>query len=102
MTHHVLKSYPSQFEQMQAGAMKATTRYNDRPEGYKVGDTITFEEGEPSLEAAEGFRYTCRSLSAVITGVDDFGCQSGYVTLSLDADSVLVINDLPEILKEQA
>ena len=101
MTHHILKSYPSQFERMKAGTMKATTRYNDRPEGYKVGDTLTFEEGEPSLEA---FRYTGRSLHAVITGVDDFGCQSGFVTLSIDADSVMVIHDdgLPECLKEQA
>lgn len=103
MTHHILKSYPSQFERMKNGSMKATVRFNDRAEGYKVGDTLTFEEGEPSLKAAEGFRYTGRSLHAVITGVDDFGCQSGYVTLSINADSVMVIHDdgLPECLKEQ-
>ena len=103
MTHHILKSYPSQFERMKAGTMKATTRYNDRHEGYKAGDSICFMEGEPSLEAAEGFCYTGRVLHAVITGVDDFGCQSGFVALSIDTNSVMVIlDDLPECLREQA
>ncbi len=127
MTHHILKSYPSQFERMKNGSMKATVRFNDRAEGYKVGDTLTFEEGEPSLEAAEGFRgflpgdtgtlrkgeldntieegfaYTGETTDFIITDVDDFGCQSGYVTLSINADSVMVIHDdgLPECLKEQ-
>lgn len=70
------------------GTMTATTRYNDRSEGFNVGDSVTFKEGESTLE---GFKYTGREFSAIIGNVDDFGCQPGYVTLSLTSNNILII-----------
>lgn len=73
-------------------------RYNDR--GFLPGDTGTLRKGE--LDKGE-FVYTGEQCDIHITDVDDFGCQSGYVTLSINADSVLVVHDdMPDMLTEQA
>lgn len=86
MTHHVLKSVGKQYDNIASGQRSAMNRYNDRPEGYKIGDTAT-------LRKWDGFRYTGDEYDIVITDVDDFGCQPGYVTLSVNANSVLVVHD---------
>lgn len=99
MTHHVLKAVGKQYDNIASGQRSAMNRYNDR--GFLPGDSATLRKGEPSLD---GFQYTGDQYDIVITDVDDFGCQSGYVTLSVNADSVLVVHgdDIPECLKEQA
>lgn len=63
-------------------------RSNDRE--YKVGDTWTLNEGENSLE---GFKYTGRTVSGVISHIDVFGCQPNYVNLSLDKVGMLIVED---------
>ena len=100
MTHHNLKCHPKQFNPIRDGSMKSTVRFNDR--NYQVGDSITFNECEPCIGAAEGFKYSGRVESAIISYIDDFGCQHGYVNLSLSDVGLLVANDLPQMLKEQA
>lgn len=103
MTHHVIKAVGKQYDNIASGKRSAMNRYNDRPEGYKIGDTATLRKGELDNTVEGGFRYTGDEYDIVITDVDDFGCQPGYVTLSVNADSVLVVHDeeLPECLKEQ-
>lgn len=94
MTHHILKAVGKQYDNIASGKRTAMNRYNDR--GFLPGDTATLQKGEP---AEGGFRYTGDQYDIIITDVDDFGCQPGYVTLSVNADSVLVVH---EFLKEQA
>lgn len=54
------------------------------------------------INSIDGFLYTGRKTSARISHIDDFGCQFGYVNLSLSDIGLLVADELPEILKEQA
>jgi len=100
MTHHILKSVGKQYDNIASGKRSAMNRYNDR--GFLPGDTATLRKGELDNTVAEGFRYTGEQYDIIITDVDDFGCQPGYVTLSINSDSVLVVHDTPEFLKEQA
>lgn len=86
MTHHVLKSVGKQYDNVASGQRSAMNRRNDRPESYKIGDTCT-------LRKWDGTNYTGDEYDIVITDIDDFGCQPGYVTLSVNADSVLVVHD---------
>lgn len=91
MTHHVLKSVGKQYDKIASGKRSAMNRRNDRIEGYKIGDTATLRKGEPDNTVEGGFRYTGEQYDIMITDIDDFGCQPGYVTLSINADSVLVV-----------
>ncbi len=100
MTHHVLKSVGKQYDNIASGKRTAMNRYNNR--GFLPGDSATLRKGELDHTVEGGFAYTGDQYDIVITDVDDFGCQSGYVTLSVNADSVLVVHDVPDILKEQA
>lgn len=100
MAHHILKSVGKQYDLVASGKRTAMNRYDDR--GYLPDDTATLRKGELDNTVDGGFRYTGETTDIIITDVDDFGCQHGYVTLSINADSVMVIQDLPEILKEQA
>lgn len=93
MTHHVLKAVGKQYDNIASGKRSAMNRRNDRPDGYKIRDTATLRKGEPDNTVERGFRYTGDEYDIVITDVDDFGCQSGYVTLSVNADSVLVVHE---------
>lgn len=97
MTHHNLKLFSKYFNPIFEGNKKSECRFNDRD--YQVGDDVTFHEGEPSLD---GFSYTGRKVSARISYIDDFGCQFGYVNLSLSDVGLSVADELPEILKDQA
>jgi len=99
MKHHDLKLFTKYFQHVIDGNKKSELRYDDR--GYQIGDVITLHEGCPAINK-EGFEYTGRNISARISYIDDFGCQHGYVNLSLSDVGLLVANDLPEILKEQA
>lgn len=78
MRHHDLKIFNKHFDAVADGQKRSEVRYNDR--GFEIGDTVTFKEGAPSLK---GFQYTGRQISAKISYIDDFGCQPGYVNLSL-------------------
>lgn len=55
---------------------------------FEIGDSITFREGRPGLN---GFEYTGRSISVNISYLDDFGCQHGYVNISLCNVGLLII-----------
>jgi len=97
MTHHNLKCASKQYAPVANGSMTSIVRYNDR--NYQIGDSVTLNEGDHSVD---GFQYTGRNTSAIISYIDDYGCQYGYVNLSLQNVGLLVADDLPEILKEQA
>ena len=84
--HHDLKCVPKQFQPVYDKKMKAIVRENDRK--YQIGDTVTLKEGYPGLN---GFEYTKKHVSARITHLDDFGCQHGYVNLSLDDVGMLIV-----------
>jgi len=68
--------------------MRSIVRYDDRK--YQMDDTVTLREGLPG---ADGFEYTGRSISAKISYLDDFGCQPGYLNLSLSNVGILIVND---------
>lgn len=86
MAHHELKCFTKGFQHIVDGSKRAEVRFNDR--GYGVGDTITFNEGWPGLN---GFEYTGRSVSCVVIYLDDFGCDFGYVNLSLSKVGLLIV-----------
>lgn len=89
--HHNLKCHTKQFEHIINGAQRAMVRYNDR--GYGVGHTFTLNEGERDLG---GFRYTGRKVSGMISHLDDFGCDFGYLNLSLSKVGLLIVEE-PEM-----
>lgn len=74
--NHKVKCLARHFKHIKAGRKTADIRYNDR--GYMLGDAIEFAE-----YLAETNTYTGRTVSALISYVEDFGCQFGYVNLSL-------------------
>lgn len=84
--HHDLKCVPKQFQPVWDKKMKAIVRQNDR--NYQIGDTVTLQEGWPGIN---GFEPTGRDVSARISHLDDFGCQHGYVNLSLDDVFMLIV-----------
>lgn len=93
MKHHNLKIFKKYFQHVVDGNKRSELRYNDRD--YQIGDIVTLHEGQQELD---GFDYTGRSISARISYIDDFGCQHGYVNLSLsDVGLLLVIQKLPEL-----
>jgi len=84
--HHDLKTVSKYFKHIVDGQKRSEVRLNDRQ--YKIGDTVTLREGWPGLD---GFEYTGKTISARISYIDDFGCQHGYVNLSLADVGLLVI-----------
>lgn len=80
--HHV-KSISKHFKSLADGSRTAEVRYNDR--GYSRGDGITFQEIDVNGN------YTGAVQTALITYIDDFGCQSGYVNLSLGKFNCLIV-----------
>lgn len=99
MKHHNLKLFTKYFQHVIDGNKRSELRYNDRD--YQVGDIVTLHEGQPALNA-DGFEYTGRKISGRISHIDDYGCQAGYVNLSLRDVGLLIADELPEMLKEQA
>lgn len=97
MKHHNLKLFKKYFQHMVDCEMLGQVRYNDRD--YQVGDTITFHEGQQELS---GYEYTGRTISGMISYIDDFGCQYGHLNLSISNVGLLYIVDIPQILLEQA
>ena len=86
--HHDLKCVPKQFQPVHNKKMKAIVRENDR--NYQIGDTVTLQEGWPGINK-DNFDYTGKEVSARISHLDDFGCQHGYVNLSLDDVGMLIV-----------
>ncbi len=86
--HHNLKCVPKQFQPVWDKRMKAIVRWDDR--NYQVGDTVTLQEGWPDINK-DNFDYTNREVSARISHLDDFGCQHGYVNLSLADVGMLIV-----------
>lgn len=86
--HHDLKLVAKYFQYVADSKKRSECRLNDR--NYQVGDTITLKEGWPAINK-DKFEYTGREISARITHLDDFGCQHGYVNLSLDNVGMLIV-----------
>lgn len=86
--HHDLKCFTKQFQPIVDCEKRSIVRYDDRK--YQKYDTITLREGHPE---ADGFAYTGRSVSAKISDLDDFGCQPGYLNLSLSNVGMLIVKD---------
>lgn len=97
MKHHHLKLFVKYFQHVVDGNKRSEMRLNDR--AFEIGDIVTLHEGQPGLD---GYEYTGRTISARISYIDDYGCQHGYVNLSLCDVGLLVVEDLPQILQEQA
>lgn len=81
MSHHDLKQFTEHFKRIVDGKMKAIARLNDRE--YEIGDTVTLHEGWPDAQAENGFHYTGKTVSAYISDISDYGCQPGFILLSL-------------------
>lgn len=97
--HHDLKCFTKQFQPIVDCEKRGIVRYDDRK--YAIGDTVTLREGQPE---ADGFEYTGRSISAKISYIDDFGCQPGYLNLSLSNVGMLIVKDecpLPQYKPEE-
>lgn len=86
--HHDLKCFTKQFQPIVDCEKRSVVRYDDR--NYQIGDTVTLREGQ---SGANGFEYTGRSISAKISYIDDFGCQPGYLNLSISNVGMLIVND---------
>ena len=86
--HHDLKQFDGNFQDIVDGKQRAMNRMNDR--NYQVGDTMTLREGHDSLE---GYQYSGRLVSCRISHTDRFGCQSGYLNLSIDNVGLLIIDN---------
>ena len=86
MAHHDLKQFHGFFQPIVDGDQRAIVRNNDRK--YKVGDTITLNEG--CLKNGE-FEYSGRDISAEVSHISDFALQEGYVCLSLKRVGMLII-----------
>lgn len=99
MKNHKVKCFTKQFQPIVDGIKRSDIRFDDR--GYQIGDTITYQEGQPEID---GFKYTGREVSCRISYIDDYGCQSGYLNLSLSQVGLLFVgyDEEPEFLKEQA
>lgn len=99
MKNHKVKCFTKQFQPIVDGIKRSDIRFDDR--GYQIGDTITYQEGQPEID---GFSYTGREVSCRISYIDDFGCQIGYLNLSLSQVGLLFVecDEEPEFLKEQA
>jgi len=89
MKHHNLKLFTKYFQHVVDGKKRSEIRFNDRQ--YEIGDVVTLHERQPGLD---GFEYTGRSVSARISYIDDFGCQHGYVNLSLSDVGLLYADSL--------
>ena len=86
--HHDLKLFTKYFQAVVDCEKRSEVRYDDR--NYQIGDTVTLREGQPGVH---GFEYTGRSISAKISYIDDFGCQPGYLNLSLSSVGILIVKD---------
>ena len=89
MKHHDLKIFTKYFEAVADGRKKSEVRFDDR--NYNIGDTVTLNEGEPDIN---GFKYTGRKISARISYITDFGCQPGYLNLSLSDVGLLIAEEV--------
>lgn len=87
MIHHNLKLFDEYYQDVIDGKKLAENRFNDR--NYQVGDTITLHEG---CSVNGEFIYSGRKVSAVISHINSYGMQEGYVSLSLDGLGLLIIN----------
>lgn len=85
MKQHRLKSYIEIFPHIVSCAKRSDIRFNNRE--YQVGDVITFCEGQH--ENGE-FVYTGKEVSCIISHIDAYGCQDGYVNLSLKNVGLLI------------
>jgi len=90
MAHHDLKQFTEHFQYIVDGKMKAIVRRNDRD--YQIGDTVTLREGVPDATEESGFKYTGKEVSAMIFFIDNFGCQDGYVSLSLGRVGLIIVH----------
>ena len=85
--HHDLKIFTKYFQAVVDGLKRSEVRLNDR--NFQIGDTVTFKEGQPGLD---GFEYTKRTVSAIISYIDDYGCDHGHVSLSLRNVGLLIVD----------
>lgn len=90
MAHHDLKIFEKYFQPVVDGKKKSEVRLNDRD--YQVGDTVTLREGVPDATEESGFKYTGKEVSAMIFFIDNFGCQDGYVSLSLGRVGLIIVH----------
>ena len=91
MAHHDLKIFTDNYQPILQRKRRSEVRFNDR--NFKCGDTVTLREGEPDATEEGGFKYTGQEVSAIITFVDSFGCQEGYVSLSLGRVGLTIVHE---------
>lgn len=88
MRHHDLKVFTERYPALASGVMTGENRFNDRD--FQVGDTVTRHEVVQGAEPGT-YEYTGNKSNAVISCIDTFGCQDGYVNLSYTDRDVLLI-----------
>lgn len=94
--HHHIRSAPDRFKFIKNCAQSGSVRFNDR--NYQAGDWITLYEYDEIND-----RYTGEKVSGIISHVDSYGCQPGYVNLSIDRMGVEILDgSIPEFLRKQA
>lgn len=75
---HELKIAPEYFKNVRTGLKKFEIRKNDRD--FKVGDRL-------SLKEWNGYHYTGKSISVVVTYITDYMQKKGYVVLGIERTS---------------
>ena len=82
MKNHHLKSISKHFNQLGENKRNAEVRYCDR--NYQIGDGITFHECHNGM-------FLGNTKTARIKYLDDFGCQYGYINISLGDFGCLIV-----------
>lgn len=79
---HELKCWPQFFGAVASGDKPFELRRNDRPEGYKVGDSLKLREWMPGEEVYTGRTATVR-VTYVLTGDGPSGLLKGFVVMGV-------------------
>lgn len=77
---HILKTWPEQFKEVEAGIKTFEVRRDDR--NFKVGDTLLLVEYTPNV----GFSIPEKSIEKTITYKlegGSFGIEKGFCVLSI-------------------
>lgn len=89
MSHHDLKSWPAQFNDVCTGRKTFEYRVNDRD--YKLGDTITLHCWKPVNAVFTGETFGPFTIQHILT--DGFGLPHGFCVISIPPINTKQIND---------
>lgn len=82
MARHILKTWPTYWNQVETGEKTFEVRKNDRD--FQIGDTVELRRFDPEADDAEDFAVLTFDIGSMIIG-PQFGIEDGWAVLSLVA-----------------